>query len=54
MEHLHDRIVAGGRLRAIEAGIARRPVIEAAAFLADESHEVNCVLSAWCLVALPW
>jgi hypothetical protein len=54
MEHLHDLIVAEGRLRAIEAGAARRPVIEAAAaFLADETREVSCVLSAWCLVALP-
>jgi hypothetical protein len=54
MEHLHDLIVAEGRLRAIEAGAARRPVIEAAtAFLADEAREASCVLSAWCLVALP-
>ncbi len=54
MEHLHNLIVAEGRLGAIEAATARRPVVEAAAaFLADENHEVSCVLSAWCLAALP-
>jgi hypothetical protein len=54
MEHLHDLIVAKGRLGAIDMVAARRPVIEAAAaFLGDENHEVSCVLSAWCLVALP-
>lgn len=54
MEHLHDLIVAEGRLGVIEAGSARRAVVEAAAaFLADENHEVSCVLSAWCLAALP-
>ncbi len=54
MENLHDLILAEGRLRAIEAGATRRSVVEAAAaFMADESHEASCVLSAWCLVALP-
>jgi hypothetical protein len=54
MEHLHNLILTEGRLRAIEMGVARRPVVEAAAaFMADENHEASCVLSAWCLVALP-
>lgn len=54
MGNLHDLIAARGKKAALEGGVARRDVIEAAAaYLADESDALACAYSGWAQCALP-
>ena len=53
MGNLHDLIAARGKKAALEGGVARRDVIEAAAaYLADESDALACAYSGWAQCAL--
>jgi hypothetical protein len=54
MGDLHDLIATHGKKAALEGGLARRDVIEAAAaYLADESDALACAYSGWAQCALP-
>ncbi len=50
---MHRLIDAKGKQAAVEAGLGRREVEAAAAYLADEANGIGFLYSGWCQAALP-
>jgi hypothetical protein len=53
MGEIHDTIESDGKRHALRAGMDRREVEAAAAYMADEDNGIGFLYSGWCQAALP-